>query len=266
MKESLMAENMKFLIIVLLSLFFSFQVSAKSAEEWAKELGYDQNVSYDAMRVIEAKEGRFSQKIHHAPGKQMTEINTDGMQGRMIIRNDLGKSYMVMSSVGMYREMDVNQALEQSGQSMNYHTVEKVGTETINGFNTTKYKTKFEDANGKGAGFIWITNEGINIKSDMIYASTGMKGQRMKMELTNLNIRSQDPSLFEVPSGLQRMDMGDMSGMMDRQQQSQGTTTANREPGIAEEMGEAAKDETRKGMVDETREAVKKGLKGLFGK
>ena len=100
----------------------------------------------------------------------------------------------------------------------------------------------------------------------MIYASTGMKGQRMKMELTDINVRAQDSSLFEIPPGLQRMDTGNMSGIMDRNQQSQGTTTANQEPGIVDEMGEAAEDETRRGMVDETREAVKKGLKGLFGK
>lgn len=263
--EVVMRKSIKVLVVIL-TFLFSFNASSKSAEEWAEELGYDLNVSYDATRVMEAKEGRFSQKIHHAPGKLMTETNAGGMQRRIIMREDLGKSYMIMPSMGMYQEMNIHQGMEQSGQSMDYHTVEKVGTETVNGFKTTKYKTKFEDANGKGAGFIWITEEGINIKSDMIYASTGMKGQRMKMELADINVRAQDSSLFEIPPGLQRMDTGNMSGIMDRNQQSQGTTTANQEPGIVDEMGEAAEDETRRGMVDETREAVKKGLKGLFGK
>ena len=270
-----MIKSIKFLIVIIFSFLFSLYAYAKTAEEWAAELGYDHNVSYDATRVMETKEGRFAQKVYHAPGKQMTEINAGGMQGRIIMRNDIGKSYMIMPSAGMYREMNIHQAMEQSG-SMDLHTVEKVGSETVNGFKTTKYKTQFQDASGKGAGFIWITDEGINIKSDMIYATTGMKGQRMKMELTDINIRSQDPNLFEVPAGLQRMDMGNMSGMMEHHQKAQGSATANedpsasngtyQEPSIAEEVGDAAEDETRRGMVDETRDAVRKGLKGLFGK
>ena len=262
--EVVMKKSIKVLATILIFLF-SFNASAKSAEEWAEELGYDLNVSYDATRVMETKENRISQKVHHAPGKVMTEINSGGMKGRLIMREDLGKSYMIMPSAGMYQELNIHQGMEQSGQSMDYHTIEKVGTESVNGFKSTKYKTKFEDANGKGSGFIWITKEGINIKSDMIYASTGMEGQRMKMELTDIKVRAQDPSLFEIPQGLQRIDTPNMSGMKDNNQQSQ-DTTANQEPSIAEDMGKAAKDETRRGMVNETREAVKKGFKGLFGK
>jgi len=267
-------KSVNLLIVVVLTLLIASQAHTKSAEEWAAELGYDPNVSYDASRVMETIEGKFSQKVHQAPGKQMMEMNTGGVQARVIVREDLGKSYTVMQSMGMYQEIDIDQALEQSWQSVDYYNIEKVGNETVNGFSSTKYKTKFEDTNGKGDGFIWITDEGINIKAEMIYASSGIKDQHVKMELTDLNVRSQDPNLFEVPTGLQRMDMGNMSGRMERHQQSQGTATANQDPNssqdanqnpsIAEDVGQAAVDETRSGMVNETREAIKKGFKGLF--
>ena len=272
----MMKKSISKLIVFLFILLFSSQAFAKTAGEWAEELGFDRNISYDATRTIETKDGRITGKVHHAPGKQMSEMNISGMQTRVIIREDLGKSYSTMPSMSAYTESDLEQGLQKSGQSMNLKTMEKVGTETVNGFAATKYKTQFQDESGKGAGFIWFTDHGINIKSDMIYATSGAKGTHMRIELTNLHLRAQDPNLFEVPPGLQRMDMGMIPGMMGRQQQAQGTGNANANPGatdkpnqdpsIAEDMGTAAKDETRRGMVNETRDAVKKGLKGLFGK
>jgi hypothetical protein len=83
-----------------------------------------------------------------------------------------------------------------------------VGSEKINGHPADKYKARFSDNQGKGAGFIWVTDTGVPIKMDIIYSNKEAKGQRMSMEFTELNLREQDPKYFEVPSDLKPMGFG----------------------------------------------------------
>ncbi len=65
----------------------------------------------------------------------------------------------------------------------------------------------------KMGGFWWMTKDNIMMKLDVISVDKGKK-DRMKMELDNLKIGKQDASLFEVPSGYSKMDMGGMGKMM----------------------------------------------------
>lgn len=247
---------------------------ALTMEQWAEKHGIPMNASYDGTRVMETKDGQFSFTERKAPGKQVMGINMGGMQATMIMREDLNKAWAVMPQMGMYREMKFNQAQQQSADNMQVSKVEEVGRETINGYPSRKFKTQFKDQDGKGAGFMWITDAGVPIKMDMIYKNRGMKGQRMKMELTELNMRPQADHHFEVPEGLQPMTMGAMMGMARQQQDQTGQNTrANRnpdataeQPTVVDEIGRAAKEESESAVVDETRNAIRKGIRGLFNK
>ncbi|MEM7000311.1 MAG: DUF4412 domain-containing protein [Pseudomonadota bacterium] len=263
-------------IISLLSLVVLIAIGApthaKTMQEWAADYGIPMDASYDATRLMETKEGRMSFKERKAPGKSRMEMSMGGMHGTMIMREDLGKSYFLMPDMGMYREVDLREASSQTGDSMQVSRVEEVGRETINGFDSRKFKTRFKDQHGKGAGFMWITDQGVPIKMDMIYKSRGMKGQRMKIELTELNMRNQDPAHFELDPELKPMNMGALMGMAGRIDQQTGGTRANKEPtdstiaeDMAEDVGDAAASETRRSVINETRRAVRKGLRGLFG-
>ncbi|MGI9323792.1 MAG: DUF4412 domain-containing protein, partial [Pseudomonadales bacterium] len=154
---------------------------SKTAEQWMEEMGVNTNVSYQAVRVMETKDGQFEFKERVAPQKRSMEMDMGGMQGTMVLREDQNRAFFTMPSMGMYRDMKMTEAMKQSNQNMNVSNVEKVGRETVSGFEATKFKTQFKDANGKGAGFIWVADEGFPIKMDMIYKSRGMKGERMTM-------------------------------------------------------------------------------------
>lgn len=247
---------------------------ATSMQEWAEKYGIAMDASYDATRVMETKDGQFSFKERKAPGKQAMEMNMGGMSGQMIMREDLGKAWFIMTDMGMYREMDTRDAMKEQAEAMQVSKVEEVGRETVNGFPSRKFKTQFKDKNGKGAGFMWITDDGVPIKMDMIYKNRGMKGQRMKMELKDLQMRAQAASHFELPDGLQPMTLGAMMNMGRQMQQDTGAnqqtnrsqTQAQQQPTIIEEVGEAAKDETEGAVVNETRNAIRKGIRGLFNR
>ena len=82
-----------------------------------------------------------------------------------------------------------------------------MGTETVNGVQTTKYKIIMTGPKGeKLGGFSWITNEGIVVKMDAIAVDKKSK-ERIKMELKNLKIGHVDPSMFEIPKDYTKMDM-----------------------------------------------------------
>ena len=207
---------MRYWIVLAASAAFAALLSggshALTMEEWAKQYGIRTDASYEATRVMETKDGTLRFAERKAPGKSMMEMNMGGMQGTVIIREDLGKSWFIMTSMGMYREMNMREAVQRQASALQVNEVEEVGRESVNGFPSRKFKTRFKDANGKGAGFMWITDEGVPIKMDMIYKNRGMKGTRMKMELVDLKMQAQDPRHFELPEGVRPMGLRGLLG------------------------------------------------------
>lgn len=187
-------------------------LAAHPWEEWADELGVDLNVSYDGVRVMTMAQGQFEATERKAPQKMFTEFSMGGMSGAFIIREDLDKAYMLMPTMGMYKEVSLSEALEGAGGGMEFSDIQRIGEETINGYPCVKYQARFKDNEGKGAGFIWVTDSGVPMKMDMIYSSRGEEGMRITSEFVELNLREQDPAVFELPEGLQPMGASGMLG------------------------------------------------------
>lgn len=177
-------------------------------DRWAQELGIDQDISYDGTRLMEFQGQQLEMTERRAPGKMYTEMYIANMTTGIILREDLKKSYTLMPSMGFYREDSMEEGLSQAANGMEFSQIEKVGSEDVNGHASTKYKARFSDNEGKGAGFIWVTDTGVPIKLDMIYSTKDAQGQRMTMQFTELNLREQDPKFFEVPSNLKPMSFG----------------------------------------------------------
>ena len=88
--------------------------------------------------------------------------------------------------------------------------ITEVGTETIEGQSTTKYKMIMKD--GSAGGFMWITKDDIVMKMDGV-VKNGKDKSRITMSLKNLKIGAQDAALFEVPAGFTKLpSMGNMGG------------------------------------------------------
>jgi hypothetical protein len=188
-------------------------LAAHPWERW-EELGIDPNVSYDGVRIMTMKDGDFEITERKAPQKMYTEFNMGAVSGGFILREDLDKAYLLMPSMGMYRETSLSEGEYEAAGGMEFSNIEAAGEEVVNGHPSTKYKARFKDKEGKGAGFIWITDTGVPIKMDMIYSSRGEKGMRISSELVELNLRPQDPAAFELPAGLKPMGVSGMFGNM----------------------------------------------------
>lgn len=173
-------------------------------------------VEYSADRVMETESGTFEGKVYSAKDKERSETQMKGMTSVMIVRRDKQLGYMLMPMQKMYQQMDFANAQKQSGgQAGDQATITEVGSDTIEGQPTTKYKLVMKD--GSAGGFMWFTRDGILMKMDTVVKS-GRDKSRMTITLKNLKIGSQDASLFEVPSGYTAMPSfgGGMNAMGNR--------------------------------------------------
>ena len=252
----------RLLAVTCLTLFASSVFAVHPYERWAEELGIDQNVSYDGTRLMEFQDGTFEMTERRAPGKMYTEMYVGNMTTGVVLREDLAKSYILMPSMGFYREESLDDGLMQASNGLEFSEIKKVGDEDINGHSSTKYKTRFKDNEGKGAGFIWVTDTGVPIKIDMIYSSQSVKGQRLTMQFTELNLRQQDPAYFEIPANLKPMSFGagfaNLGKMMGMGEGSPAT-----EPDSAAGGADTIQSVTEN--VSEGAKGLMKSMGGLFG-
>jgi hypothetical protein len=175
------------------------------------------NVEYSADWNMETADGAVKGRIYQAPNKERREMNNDGEKMVMIMRRDKKMAWSLMPSERMYFEMKMSDPKVGKDDPMNYDVEQTViGPDTVNGVKTTKSKIIMKEKKPNGSkmgGFWWMTKDNIMMKLDVISVDKGKK-DRMKMELDNLKIGKQDASLFEVPSGYSKMDMGGMGKMM----------------------------------------------------
>ena len=170
-------------------------------------------VEYSADRIIESQVGTMEGKVYATKDKERSEMSVKGMTSVTILRRDKQVGYMLMPAQKMYMQMDFAKAQQQSGNAAAADAVEitEVGSETIEGQATKKYKLVMKD--GSAGGFMWFTKDGIMMKMDAVVKS-GRDKSRMTMTLKNVKVGSQDAALFEVPAGYNAMpSFGGAGGM-----------------------------------------------------
>lgn len=244
--------------------------SDPQTQRWARELGVNLDLSYEATRTMETKDGAMSFKEYRTPRAMRMDMNMQGMETSVIMRDD-NTAVALMHSLGMYREISSADTQNQA-PNMDFSKIEYVGAEEVDGYDTKKYKTQFKDDNGRGGGYVWVTDDdGLLIKMDMIYANRGNKGQRMKMGLSGIRIGSQPGSLFVVSENLKPMSLGNLGAMGGANTGTVPASTSDaaqvpaddddyQEPGLGEEMGDTAKDEVKYGVKNE----IGRGIRDIF--
>lgn len=153
-------------------------------------------------------------------GGKHIRFDMNSPRGEMIMITDADKktSYMIMPAQKMYMEMNTQGMPNRRGPRMpdvkSYdptnpcasregYTCKKVGTETVNGRTCDKWE--FTENSGNGKETVWIDQK-LHFPVKTVSADGGTT------EFTNIKEGAQDASLFEVPAGYQKMDMGGMMG------------------------------------------------------
>lgn len=192
----------------LLTFFFSMISNLLLVQYSSADTMPTSEVEYSGIRQVVTAEGNFTQTVHHSHGKERSEMQMEGMSMVSIIRPDKKLAWQLMPMQKMYMEMDFSSANKMSGKAPDDVTIEKVGSDTLDGMNTTKYKILMKDKSA--GGFIWLSPENIPVKMDFLSKEGGEKS-RITMTLKSLKIEPQEAALFELPAGYQPMpSMGNM--------------------------------------------------------
>ncbi|HSM97583.1 MAG TPA: DUF4412 domain-containing protein [Gallionella sp.] len=189
-------------------------------------------VEYSADTAMETAEVSMKGHVNYAPMRERREMVMDGGDKMiMITRHDKKVSWTLMPADKMYMEMSLAQASAQAKDDTSKYKIEQteIGPETVNGVDTTKSKIIMTGPKGeKMGGFMWVTRDNIVVKMDAIAIDKKDK-HRFKTELTNLKVGKQDPKLFEVPAGYEKMSMpgfGNMMGGDDKEKAGGGKKSA----------------------------------------
>ena len=286
---------------ILYFIFFA-AIFCLSVNAWASEKMKEATVEYSADRAMESQQVSINGKVYHAlGGKERQEMTVQGTTQIMITRMDKKVIWSLMPAQKTYMEMSLEASTQQTGTTdvnncdMNFNSL---GDETVNGVKATNNKVSMScPDNSNFNGNIWITKEGIMVKMDAV-GGQGSTQERVKIDLKNLKIAKQDPSLFEIPAGYQKFNMGDISSMMksaqdeaakaqveadkaqaeaDKKARAEATDDTGRaytaqgrdytaKPGALETVDEKT-DDTNKALdeTDKVKDTVNR-LKGLFGR
>jgi hypothetical protein len=242
-------------------LLAAFAVHASATAGNLPEGWSEPTVAHEGVRVMHAEGHEV--KTHYRylpPGKQREEMTIEGLSMAIILRQDLGVAWTLLPN-NMYMEVAIDE-VEQEGPSApsaeGIVEYKKLGTETVNGWPTTRYHVLTRQDGDEVEGYFWITEHWIPIRMEL--SSPDHPGGSMTMEVRDLRIQAQDPALFEIPAGATKLaGLGGLGGLLGGGEGGFGF--GGELAGEATDTArETAKEETREGVKN----AVREGVRGLF--
>ncbi len=155
-------------------------------------------VEYSAVMYIESGGGTLKIKVWHAQEKDRTEITVLGSRRITILRKDKDIQWTLLPGQKTYIQKPRNKKVQEREKKLRYY---KIGNNTLSGVETTVIKvTRKTEQGEKTEGRMWVTKDGIAIKSEF-FVEKGGERNLVSMELKNLQTGRLDPSLFEIPRG-----------------------------------------------------------------
>lgn len=156
------------------------------------------HIEYSAIQTIDTIPGPFINHIYIAANKERQDASLGGTTVSTIIRHDKGVAWLLIPNKKRYQEIDIDTVKDISVQTP-FLEAEKtnIGQETIEGIVSQKYA--IQTANEDKPTFAWFSAQGIVIKTE-IPENSATGRPKATIQLKNINIGTQDASLFELPS------------------------------------------------------------------
>jgi len=201
-----------FATAALCAVAFAGRVSA----QFKPPAGYEDKAEYSADQTMEMEEMKFTAKIFHTPKKERREQSMMGHTSINIIRQDKQLVWVLMPMQNSYMEHPIGQAGPKEQEDFSQYKVEfeKAGEENVDGHDCAKMKVIATKPDGTKFGGFWWSRKADNImvKADMIAKMEDGKKRRMLIRNQNIKTGPQDPALFEIPAGYNKMNMGSFMG------------------------------------------------------
>jgi len=141
-------------------------------------------------------------RAYGAPGKERRETPDPWGGSTIIFRYDLGMAWTILPGQPRYIEFPLRPpgtpALPPGSVPPGLARIED---DDINDVPATKYA--FPPTNTGPGGYVWLSREGIALRIDG-QPQPGLP--EIRFELDNVTYAQQNPALFELPAGYQRVD------------------------------------------------------------
>lgn len=184
---------------------------ARAAEPWFPKVGYSADMKMDMSEGRDGKRMIVKGKIYASPnGSERREIVAEGQKNVIIKRRDKQVTWILMPQQKMYMENRAGENERDPEGKMQEGDVKftKLGSETVNGMRTTKYKIEaVHKDGGRFIGHRWVTKQNIPVRMEGT-----SNGNRIRIDYTNIKTGKQDPRLFEIPAGYQKFATPGMPG------------------------------------------------------
>ena len=190
-----------------------------AAPAWADKLPLPK-AAYSADVIFFSKGRQSSGHLNvDGPKERRQAKNAAGVDKTLIIRRDEGKAGLVYDlkpnrKLAVAMRMAAAEAAGEIGapgidiDAFYGADATSQGSETIEGLQTTKYAIKIDGGPDLVVNAtVWATDDGIIVKM-VGKTSIDSDAAPSRMELKNIQRGPQDPSLFEVPAGLEVLTAG----------------------------------------------------------
>ncbi|MFQ5847552.1 MAG: hypothetical protein ACE5IQ_07770 [Candidatus Methylomirabilales bacterium] len=221
-------------------LTFACAFLVQAAEFPAPKVGYSADLRMEMRESARATPMIVTGKIYASrKGNERRETVAEGQETITIWRQDKGVAWMLLPKQRLYMEARGGDTEENPERMIQEGRVKftKVGSDTVNGIRTTKYR--MEATHKHGARFVghrWVTSKNVPVRMEGT-----MQGRSFRTDYRNIKIGRQNPRLFELPAGYQRIAMPQMpgappTGMRGRGEQPQGPPPGGMTKGQAEQL------------------------------
>ena len=176
----------------------------------------DTQMPYSAERVVETNGKTYEGKIYAAPGMQRHEQVVNGIPMIAILRADREVAWLVVPGLHVYAEFAFPKAVtEYDGLKA---LGPPVGIDTVAGLKSERFRVEHEGTDGSALdGWVWMTGDGIITKLDGTYNSPKKKEVKATYLLSNVKLGPQDPALFEIPKGVNKLSPEAVQGLLSLQ-------------------------------------------------
>jgi hypothetical protein len=172
-------------------------VSAQAATLGDAKIGF----SADRTLIVDGK--TYHGRMWTMPGKERHEQDLNGIPAAFVLRSDTPLAELVLPELHTIVEFLLPAELHLFADPR--LTRRPVGHETINNIPTTKYAIDETVPEGHGAGFLWLSEDGIPMKLDGTFTRNSGKAATLRWELTHVHLGPQPAALFEPPHGFSKL-------------------------------------------------------------
>jgi hypothetical protein len=168
----------------------------------AETLGNPQ-IGFTAERVLVFDGHSYVGRMWNMPGEQRHEQILPAVNPVFILHADSAIGAIVLTDLHTAVEFTLPRVL--AALSRPDRLGRPVGHETVNGIATIKYAVDKTIAQGRLAGALWLSNDGIPMRCDGSFTGHNGKVSTVHWELRNVEIGRQDAVLFEVPPAYSKL-------------------------------------------------------------